>query len=333
MRSRPPACALPQGATAPGGHRPPAPSPQLAHLLRTGPFHEALRTAITESGLGLERIQDRLRRLGSEVSLASLSSWQSGRYRPERPRSLAALRAMERVLAVPDGSLVALLGPPRPRGRWLPGTRRALEEVWPREAADALRDVDTRWDASLTRISTQNRVELDEFGCTRSKWTRQLLRADCDGPDRWVTLYQSERPGPPPEIVIAPPCRPGAAVTRTDNGLLATEILFDRPLARGETIIIEYTLKLPSPRPFSTFIETALHLPVREYVLEARFHPAAVPAACHSYQVTDGAPSPTERLLRIDAAGSVHAVLLETGPCRLGLRWTWGDSLPVRRSA
>jgi hypothetical protein len=262
--------------------------------------------------------------MGMEVSLASLSSWQSGRYRPERPRSLEALRAMERLLAVPDGGLVSLLGPPRPRGRWRPESRgrRALEEVWPRDAAHALGDVETRWDAHLTRISTHNRVEVDSRGRIAAKWTRQLLRADVDGPDRWVTLYQAEGPGAVPRITVAPPCRPGAVVTRGDTGLLAAELLFERPLLQGETIIVEYTMDLPEPRPLTTHIETTLHLPVREYVPEARFDPAALPVSCHSYQVSDDSPFPTERLLRPDAAGSVHAVALETGPCRFGIRWT-----------
>ncbi|MDH6436834.1 hypothetical protein M2158_005375 [Streptomyces sp. SAI-144] len=321
----------PPAAARPAGQRPTVPSPQIAPLLRSGPFHEALRAAISASGLSLERIQDRLRRMGMEISLASLSSWQSGRYRPERPRSLEALRALELLLAVPDGGLLSLLGPPRPRGRWLPAGRgrRALEDVWPRNAKHALGDVETRWDAHLTRISTHSRIELDAFSRVSRKWTRQLLRADRDGPDRKVTLYQADGPGAPPEIHVSPPCRPGAVVTRSDSGLFAAELLFERPLAQGETIIVEYTLEFPSPRPHTTFVEATLHVPMREYVLQARFDPAALPTSCHSYRVNEESTFPTERLLRLDAAGSVHAVALETGPCRFGIRWTHDESPPL----
>ncbi|MFC4002847.1 transcriptional regulator [Prauserella oleivorans] len=82
---------------------------ELDSLLATGPFSVALRAAIRARGLGLERIQYRLKRRGVPVSLATLSHWQSGRCRPERPGSLAALRYLEEVLEVPDGALLRLL--------------------------------------------------------------------------------------------------------------------------------------------------------------------------------------------------------------------------------
>ncbi|WP_020664554.1 transcriptional regulator [Amycolatopsis benzoatilytica] len=88
----------------------------LGQLLETGPFAEALRAAIRARGLGLERIRYRLHGKGATVSLATLSHWQSGRCRPERAESLRALKNLEEVLGVPDGSLRRLLGPPRPRG-------------------------------------------------------------------------------------------------------------------------------------------------------------------------------------------------------------------------
>jgi hypothetical protein len=335
MQSEPVTPALSRGpATVAGSSRFVPPRQKLEQLLRTGPFHEALRAAIAASGLSLARVQDRLRRLGTDVSLASLSSWQSGRYQPERPRSIDALRAMERFLPVADGALLALLGPPRPRGRRQSDSngRLPLRDVVPHDAQEILRDFDTRWDSSLTRISCHTRLELDARGLTRSKWTRQLLRADRDGPDRWVTMYFLDEPGTPPTIEIRPPCRPGTVTRRAEEGLLAAEMLFERPLARGETIIVEYTLLHADPRPLETRLETTLHLPVREYVLEARFDPAAPPQTCHFYRTAaddcaaDGTVVPSERLLRIDAAGSAHAVALETGPCRIGLRWSWDAS-------
>lgn len=92
------------------------------------------------------------------VSPATLSYWQSGRSRPERRDSLIALRHLEGVLEVPQGSLAALLGPPRPRGRWgysasgLP----AIGALWPESTpwTQALGQVDTTWDERLTRGDT-----------------------------------------------------------------------------------------------------------------------------------------------------------------------------------
>ncbi|WP_113694645.1 transcriptional regulator [Amycolatopsis albispora] len=90
-------------------------SREVRSLLETGPFAAALRAAIRARGLGLERIRYRLRDRGVPVSLATLSYWQSGRCRPERPESLAALTELEDVLDVPPGSLTRLLPPPRRR--------------------------------------------------------------------------------------------------------------------------------------------------------------------------------------------------------------------------
>lgn len=93
---------------------------ELDRLLSDGPFAVALRAAIRVRGLGLDRIRYRLRGRGTTVSLATLSHWQSGRCRPERPESLEALKSLEDILNVPDGSLSKLLGPPRVRTRFHP---------------------------------------------------------------------------------------------------------------------------------------------------------------------------------------------------------------------
>jgi hypothetical protein len=309
---------------------------ELARLLRTGPFPEALRAAVAASGLSLDRIQDRLIRRGRTVSVATLSSWQSGRYRPERATSLAVLASLEEVLGLAPESLSALLGPPRPRGRRLPAASddRGLAATFAAvtDIGSALRQVDARWDESLTRLSTHCRLELDEHGRERSLHSRLLIRAECDGPDRWITGFQREDPGPAPRLRVAAPHRVGRVVENRGSGLLVAEVLFDRPLRRGDVIILEYTHEHRSPRPCSTVMQTTLHVPVREYVMEVRFDPAALPESCHSFRTADldEASRPQERLLRPDAVGSVLAVALSAGPCRLGVRWDWGG--PGRRA-
>ena len=304
---------------------------RLARLLRTGPFDEALRAAMAASGLSLDRIQDRLKRRGSRISVATLSSWQSGRYRPERPASLLVLSELEEVLGVPPEALSALIGPPRPRGRRLATTTddRGLA-AFGGDADDmqsALAQLDTRWDEMLTRLSTHCRFELDARGRERLMRSRLLLRAEVDGPDRWITGFQRDDPGPPPRLRVEPPHRVGRVIENSVTGLIVAEIMFDRPLRRGDIIILEYTHENRPPRPYSTVVQTALHVPVREYVLEVRFDPAALPKSCHSFRTAelDADARPQERLLKPDAIGSVLAVALSAGPCRLGIRWDWGD--------
>jgi transcriptional regulator with XRE-family HTH domain len=328
-----PSPADPRGGSADGGGE--GIEARLARLLNTGPFDEALRTAVAASGLSLDRIQDRLKRRGSRISVATLSSWQSGRYRPERPASLLVLAELEEVLGVPPKSLSALIGPPRPRGRRLAAVTdnrglAAFTSSGMEDMESALRQVDTRWDEALTRLSTHCRLELDARGRERGMYSRQLLRAEVDGPDRWITGFQRDDPGPPPRLRVEPPHRIGKVIENPEIGLSVAEILFDRPLNRGDIIILEYTHENRSPRPYSTVMQTALHVPVREYLMEVRFDPSALPESCHSFRTAelDADARPQERLLKPDAIGSVLAVALSAGPCRLGIRWDWGEAAP-----
>src|SRR3954470_12026440 len=92
-------------------------------------FAEALRSAIRSSGLSLDRIQARLRARGTPVSIAALSYWQSGKRQPERNDSLTALAELETILKLPAGSLLALLPPPRPRGKQVAADKQVTETV------------------------------------------------------------------------------------------------------------------------------------------------------------------------------------------------------------
>ncbi|WP_048876763.1 hypothetical protein, partial [Saccharomonospora saliphila] len=79
-------------------------------------FSETLRSAISTSGLSLDRIQVRLQERGVPVSVTALSYWQSGKRQPERGRSIRAVLALEQILDLPTGSLLGRVPPPRPRG-------------------------------------------------------------------------------------------------------------------------------------------------------------------------------------------------------------------------
>jgi len=113
----------------------------LAELLRGRPVRHALRAAIAARGLGLDRIQDRLRQHGIQLSTATLSYWQSGRRHPERAESLRALKLLESILELPAGSLSALLGSSTRRdSRARSGQLSPVPERWPGrpEVADLL---------------------------------------------------------------------------------------------------------------------------------------------------------------------------------------------------
>jgi hypothetical protein len=295
-------------------------------------FSIALRAAIRASGLSLDRIQYRLRSRGVSISVTALSYWQSGRRRPERPESLTALTHLEFVLGVAPGALTALLGPPRPRGRpQRTPPHPPIEALWSdRERVSSLLSrMNITSDTALSRISQHDRVEIAQDYGQRNVRVRQVLKAEQDGADRWVLVYDVGRPGNPfPEITPLQSCRIGRVARDEDAGLIVAELPFGRPLAKNETVIMEYELAFPGP-PYARGDDSfsrKFRLPVRDYVVEIHFDPRALPTYCkqfaHGTGVGELHPS---RNLVVEASGHTHAVALGFGPGTFGIRWGWTD--------
>lgn len=108
------------GLTSRCEHSQKGPACGTAHSTRTSPlpnwrrpWREALpcRTARRDrrTGPALQRVQHHLSRYGVKVGVTSLSYWQQGARRPQRPESLRAVRALEEILQLPDESLIRLL--------------------------------------------------------------------------------------------------------------------------------------------------------------------------------------------------------------------------------
>ncbi|RCW43895.1 hypothetical protein DFQ14_10536 [Halopolyspora algeriensis] len=304
--------------------------PELARLLRTGPFDEALRAAIRASRLSLERIQHRLNARGTPVSITALSYWQSGRRRPERPDSLRALQELEKVLNVAEGSLSALLGPPRPRGRIrAAGDAPPLSSLWSdsTSAVELLAQVDTSHDSNLTRLSQHDVVHVDGDGAQVKARMRQLVQAERNGVDRWVTVFDSEGTDvAPPTVRALRSCRLGRVRTDHTQGVVVAELLFDRTLERGETVLMEYEV-VPAPetrhlRNRDHTYSRRFRLPIREYVLELQFDPDRPPLNCESYVAhPDGQETEPPKPLTIDRYGRTHAVALDLGLASFCARW------------
>jgi len=292
--------------------------------VRPSPFAEALRGAIRRRGATLERLADHLRREGTPVSPATLSYWQSGRSRPERALSLAALRNVERFLGLRGGELAGLLDAPRPRGRL---AHRAPEPapmsaVWPdaRSRCRALDGLSPRDEARLTRLSIVSRVEIGPDRTELHQWNRNILRAEEDGVTSMVLLFWSDDHQPPPVLVPTRNCSVAALNRDEDSGLAAAELHFPRPLARHETIIVEYEVEQVGCVP-ATNHERRGRLPTRELLIEVRFDPDAVPARCEQFSEIGG-----KRLVRpltCDDSYTVHALGLDLQPGVFGVRWEW----------
>ncbi|MFQ6144202.1 transcriptional regulator [Streptomyces sp. SID10815] len=302
------------------------PDERLADLLRTGPFPDALRAAMEASGLTLSRIRHRLQSLGTPVSTATLSCWRSGRHQPSQTAALAALASLEGVLEVAPGALSSLLGPPRPRARWLrlaadaPG----LTTLWPQprgsDVGEAYRSVDSRWMSSLRCLHRHMRLEVDARGREHRVWMRQVVRAEQDGPDRAILTHLPDTPGSVPSLELRPPCRRGTVVENPRTGMLVAEVLFSRPLRRGDTAIFEAVLTHAEPRPSAEEFTVRQREPAGEYAMEVHFDPAALPATCYAFS-TSSESGPESRRLLHTTDGCVHVIGTRTSPGVYGIRW------------
>jgi hypothetical protein len=257
----------------------------LDRLLVQGPFPAALRAAIGQSGLSLDRIRHRLARRGLTVSVPTLSLWQSGRRRPERAESLRVLAGLEQLLELPSGSLGALIGPPRPRRQGRP--------------------------AQLTALSQHDQAEIDESGRLATIRARVVLRAGEAESERWPVRWNLQS-GVTPEIVAHRNCRVGSVEHDLDRSRLTAELVLDAAPAPGESVIVEYGVMLPARPAAREFVRVFDHL-VRDYLLEARF--AELPARCVRFP--DAGPV---RELIPDSGGTVHVAEADAAG-RVGIRW------------
>src|ERR1043165_4943475 len=139
----------------------------------TSEFSTALRAAVAGSGQSLAALSRQLRARGTPASVSTLSSWQTGENHPERTASVAALATLESVLGLPSRSLIGLLPPRRPRGRWRPPARTNLphQRMW--RSPEAVERVLARLDATPddlyipARVSRTMKVYIDADGGER----------------------------------------------------------------------------------------------------------------------------------------------------------------------
>ncbi|MDN5895264.1 MAG: hypothetical protein L0H93_14725 [Nocardioides sp.] len=295
---------------------------------RTNDFADALRQAVESSGLCLEAIQQRLAERDVEISVATLSYWQSGNRVPGRKRSQMVVAHLESVLDLEPRSLRVLVPPPRPRGR-------ASEQPFaltPRFAEqDAVRRIAERVQTrhggqQLTRISQHDTVRVDENHRIASVRIRMVSRADADGlTGIGVTQFFEDATAGSPALTV----HSGAAVisrhSDPDHRVLGTELEFAHPLNRGDTIILDYEITSEGgPGPLDSAYDSSCSRTVREYVVEVQFPHDDPPLWAEAYQrPNDPEQPPSHRRIPIDSLSHCHQVVLDFTPGTAGITWSY----------
>ncbi|TML25685.1 MAG: hypothetical protein E6G35_11785 [Actinobacteria bacterium] len=299
-------------------------SAELDRLLHTGPFHAALRAAVSARGLSLDRLRARLVGRDLPVALSSLSDWQHGRRRPAGERSFAAVRALEEILGLPAESLVRLLPDPgtgpvgarRPR-TGLDESRGALAEL-----LDQLPG--SRATHTVEVVSGQDKVTIDARRRCREVWSRTAVRALADGVDRYVVRYFGD-PGCHIErvrVAAVENCRLGR-VLRHPDGVLVAELLFDQALAAGQTWVFEDRISDGTGAPSTEYAHGFRHHG-EQHLMEVRFDPSTYPVDCHAFaqSALDDARHRTVELT-LNRHCAVHLLAAGVDAGLLGIGWSW----------
>ncbi|WP_431899941.1 hypothetical protein [Nonomuraea sp. bgisy101] len=299
--------------------------------LAAGPFSVALRLAIQACGLSLDRLRHRLREQGITVSRTALSYWQSGRTQPERAESLRALRALEQVLGVPAESLVGLLGPPRPRGRWTGNQERGLprpDRSWarPEGLVRVLAQVEATPGclAHLLQRRRSSLVRLDAHRQIRSVFAQVVLEARRPQVRRALMVHRFHMAGVPgPVIEHARGWRAGRVRSDPETGFEVHEMILDRILPQGATTVAEYVLAFP-PGHLDLYTAHRVVPGARELTVEVVFDPAVLPALCRGfYQPSVAHPRVTTEELWIGSTGTATYTVFDPEPGIHGVAWEW----------
>ncbi|MEU9983402.1 hypothetical protein [Streptomyces sp. NPDC050856] len=312
----------------------------LAQFLTTGPFHLALRAALTVRGLPLQRVQHHLAHRGIKVGVTSLCYWQQGARRPQRPESLKAVRALEEVLELPGGSLIRLLGPVgdgtgtdgggagaggsgggRPAGR----SYRSLVEV-SGAVEELLAGLEAPADGGLHTVGHHERVRIGERRQLVGRDSQHVVRAHRDGVDRYLAIHHGD-PGCDPERVVARAgenCRTGRVRRHRETGVVVAELLFDARLRAGETYFFGYGFEDGTGGPSGEYVR-GFNFAGGQYVLQVGFHEDALPVRCRRFaQASAGAPRGRRGDLTLSGRHrTVHLVEQGVRPGILGIDWDW----------
>ena len=250
------------------------------------PFSNALGRAITRRGVTLGWLHQRLRSLGTPVSLATLSYWRSGRSQPEHATSLDALRTLDDLLHLPKGHLRSQLQPSRRVGPRR-STRRYGELQWEIPHARQLLESlgyppDARIDLEETNLHLTLDVDRNRWGSTMN--CRSVWRALANGAQGHPDMIELDKPQEgPPEFHAVSGCSLGRSHYDAERGTYGYEVLLDRHLAEGATAVTEYALEFPGEGQVDTLFSQDLTWRVSELVLWVRFHPTVLPTSCEAF--------------------------------------------------
>ncbi|MFJ2604417.1 hypothetical protein ACIO13_05410 [Streptomyces sp. NPDC087425] len=302
---------------------------ELDAALLGGPFHVALRAAIAARGLPLQRVQHHLSRRGVKVGVTSLSYWQQGARRPQRPESLRAVRALEEILQLPEESLIRLLSESDEHA-WDTGRPAARSYRSFVEASGVLErllaELDLPLDGGLHALGHHERVRIGARRELAGRESHHIVRAHRDGVDRFVAVHHGDPECVPERMRLhaLENCRTGRVRVHPETGVLVTELLFDTRLRAGDTFLFRYGVEDGTAGESREYVRG--FGPVGgQYALQVSFDGQALPVRCHRF-TQHSAAAPRGGRLELPLSARHHSVHLVEPRVRtgvLGIGWDW----------
>ncbi|HRW18326.1 MAG TPA: hypothetical protein P5181_05725 [Dermatophilaceae bacterium] len=284
-------------------------------------FAIVLREAMRAGGLTLESVQRRLEAVGVRVARSTLSFWQTGQRVPTGSRSLVAVRHLETILQVPEGSLVKALVTPEPFG--------PLEDLAVLSSGSRLEELIDEVGCA-GRFESAEVVAVQDFATVRADGSLDqvlnilTIRALTDI-DRYPGIHGGEPGGDPDRISFEVVSGGRVGRVARDHALtaLVCEVVFDRVVPRGEHHVIRRITHDGNVVPIESayLVGGAVNALVS---LEVEFHPDRMPVAIEEFErQRDTAPDRFSR--RVSHGTDRRVRLLRERPRRgvVGLRWVY----------
>jgi hypothetical protein len=304
-------------------------------------FAAAVRTAIGVRGLSLRELEALLvadyPQLASSV--ATLSAWQTGTSSPPRtPNGRDRVLALERCLGVPAGDLALLM----PGGPAVPPPR-------PPARADGLAVRHARLEHLVGSVAgSQQVLPVRLAKDVRLGAGRRLLcvrislrvRAVHDGVDRYWYVDTGD-PRLRPTVVDTTGCTAGRSLTEAapapGPALVATELVLDRTLARGEhhdfSLLVQYDPDAVGLRPGEPLFRHQLDRPHERLDLSVSFDPRALPAEIRRCRWTHRDRAEHSRAVTVPGCAAYQLVVTDPVPGGYGWQWRWAPALAARPTA
>lgn len=286
-------------------------------------FAEVFSAAVRQRGLGLDRLVARLDAEGVPVSAATLSYWQTGRSVPTRARSQRSVEALERILEVEPGTLVAHTS------RYLRQVEVPWQEQLPSEtASQILRELGyPRTSLALHALFTQDTLRLGAQRQEISQTITQLMMVDKHMALGWpIVFVQDSDDDALVTVSESVHCRLGEHVTIPEMRMLVGEMLLPEPARQGARVQTSYSVAWDTTTVESTRCERGVQPGLQAATLQVQYHPDALPTSVRAYrranfsvpddQIEDLGPVPVYD-------GIAQYVVGPIGQGSIGMRWTW----------